>query len=553
MPKISLPANQSEIHNGVEFIEQTIRKYRFKNKEVMKTLLIAEESMVRLISKTEADAQMQISIRYRYGTAEITISAAGAPLEAEGPQIDLTVGDMGHDSEETIRSILLQAFSDKITYTRKGEYNFIKITAGVRERVFLNRTLAAMAAGLVVVFVLSLTLPQTAVEMLADNFLYPLQTIFLNALQLVTAPTVFFCILSNVSRYASFSDPGRVSRKVITGYTLTSIFAVLVGIFIFELLQPGAWVEGILAPYIGEVQDIDFGNSILELIINIVPTNIIAPFSNTNAMQLLFIAFLGGIVLGGTGRYTAELRTAADALDSFFSATAGIVSNMIPVMTFFTVILCVAYFDFVSLNIGLEVLGVTVLGMVLILASYMMLVLASRLNPITFLRKYAPNVASAFLGGSSIHAIPETMRACEKKFGVSPKVFSFSIPFGAIGNLDGNCVYLTIAGLYMARLYGVSFFGRELVSIIFVVVILSVGAPIVPGSVMVTLTMLMNTMGLSPVGISFIIGINVIIEMLLTVCNTIGDVAITLVVARTEGLLNLNIYRGKPTQSVQEK
>lgn len=380
MPKISLPANQSEIHNGVEFIEQTIRKYRFKNKEVMKTLLIAEESMVRLIGKTESDVQMQISIRYQYGVAEITISAAGEPLAADEPQIDLTVGDMGHDSEETIRTILLQAFSD------------------------------------------------------------------------------------------------------------------------------------------------------------------------TNAMQLLFIAFLGGIVLGGTGRYTRELRTAADALDSFFSATAGIVSNAIPVMTFFSTILCVAYFDFTSLNIGLEVFGVTVLGLAMMLAGYMMLVFASRLNPITFLRKYAPNVVSIFLGGSSIHAIPETMRVCEKKFGVSPKVFSFSIPFGAIGNLDGNCVYLTIAGLYMARLYGVSFLGRELISIIFAVVLLSVGAPIVPGTVMVTLTMLMNTMGMSPVGMSFIIGINVIIEMLLTACNTIGDVAITLVVARTEGLIDLDVYRRKSTE-----
>ena len=553
MPKILLPANQSEIHTGLEFIEQTIRRYRFKNKEVMKTLLVAEENMVRLIDKTEEDVQMQISIRYRYGTAEITISAAGEPLVAEELQIDLSVGDMGHDSEETIRSILLQAFSDKMTYTRKGEYNFIKITAGVRERVFLNRTMAAMAAGLIVSLLLSLALPHAAVEALADNFLYPLQTIFLNALQLVTAPAVFFCILSNVSRYTSFSDPGRVSSKIIVGYLLTSIFAVLIGMFIFELLQPGAWADGILAPYIGEIQNIDFGNSILELIINIVPTNIVAPFSDTNAMQLLFIAFLGGIVLGGTGQYTAELRKAADALNSFFSATAGIVSNTIPVMTFFTVILCVAYFGLESLYIGLEVLGVTVLGLAMMLASYTMLVLASRLNPITFLRKYAPNAVSTFLGGSSIRAIPETMRACEKKFGVSPKVFSFSIPFGAIGNMDGNCVYLTIAGLYMARIYGVSFLGRELISIVIVVLLLSVGAPIVPGTVMVSLTMLMNTMGMSPVGMSFIIGVNVIIEMLLTVCNTIGDVAITLVVARTEGLLDLNIYREKTKGSIQGK
>ena len=549
MPKILLPAELDEISKGTEFIETTLRKYRLKNKAVMEALLISEESMVRTIRKAKAGAQMQIAIRYHYGTADITISAAGAPFEEEDVQIDLSAGDMGHDSEEMIRTILLRAFSDKMLYSRKGEYNFVKISIGERERVFLIRTLTAMTAGLIAAGLILLFASEQAEAVLAEQILIPIQTIYLNALQLVTAPTVFFCILTNISKYASFSDPGRVSRKIIVGYLFTSVIAVLIGLTVFDICQPLMSAEGLLIPYVGrELTSIHTGNTILEMIVNIVPTNIISPFFYTDATQLLFIALLGGIVLGGTGRYTKQLREAADALDSFFSGIAGIVSSLIPTATFFTTILSVIYFDFGAFTISAEVFALTALGLIGMFLFYFLLVSISRLNPITFLRKYAPSVRSTFLGGSSIRAIPETMRVCEKKLGVSPMVYSFSIPFGAIGNMDGNCVYLTIVGLYMARLCGADFLGHEWLTIIFVVVVLSVGSPISSGSVMVAMTMLMNAMGASPVAISFIIGVNVLIEMMLTVCNTTGDVAITIAVARTEGLLNVDVYRAKDYQ-----
>ena len=554
MPKILLPANQNEIHNGVEFIEQTLRKYRFKNKEVMKTLLIAEESMVRLINYAEEDAQMQVSIRYWYGTADVTISAAGKPFRDEELEIDISEGELSHDSEETIRSILLRSFSDKMNCTRKGEYNFIRISVGVKEQVFLLRTIVAMVAGLTIAALLHLCVPRSVVVMLADQVLFPIQTIYLNALQLVTAPTVFFCILTSVSRYASLANPERISQKVIAGYITTSVLAVLVGILVFEGYEPLIRMEGFLVPYIGhDIADINFGSSVFEMIVNIVPTNIVSPFYNTDVMQLLLLALLGGVALGGTGQHSAKLREAADALDSFFSRIASIVSNMIPTATFFTTIHCVAYFDFRSLYISLEIFFLALMGLVMMFACYCMLVLACRLNPFTFLRKIAPSMVGTFLSGSSIQVIPETMSVCEKKLGVSPKVYDFSIPLGAIGNLDGNSVYLTIAGLYLAKLCGADFLGHNLFSIIFAVILLSVGAPITSGSVMIALMMVMNTMGLSPMGISFIIGINVIIEMLLTVCNTIGDVAITLIVAKTEGLIDLNIFREKSAGRISKK
>ena len=554
MQKISLPTDQSAVRNGVEFIEQTLRKYRFKNKEVMKTLLMAEESMVRLINRSDEGGEMQVSVRYWYGTADITISAAGDPFGDAELEIDLSAGDMGHDSEETIRSILLKSFADKMTYTRKGEYNFVRISVGVKEQVFLLRTLVALVLGAIVATLLLLCMPHSTAVMLADRVLFPIQTIYLNALQLVTAPTVFFCILTNVSRYASLSDPGKISRRVVAGYLMTSVIAVLIGMVIFIGYEPLIRMENFLVPYVGYQRvEVSLGNTILEMIVNIVPTNIVTPFYDTNAMQLLLLALLGGVALGSTGQYSAKLREAADALDSFFSRIAEIVSYMIPTATFFTTILCIAYFDFRSIYISLEVFFLAVLGLAAMILCYCVLVLVCRLNPLTLLRKFAPGMVGIFLSGSSIQALPETMQVCEKKLGVSPKVYSFSIPFGAIGNMDGNCIYLTIAGLYLSKLCGAEFLGQNLISIIFAVVLLSVGSPITSGSVMIALMMLANTVGFSPVGLSFIIGINVIIEMLLAVCNTIGDVAITLVVARTEGLIDLNVYRGEPTGSKRKK
>ena len=548
MPSLCISTQISEISVGMEFVEAVLKKYRIRGKALHHALLVTEESMVQLIEAAPEDGTLKISIKPWYNTATIRLSAPGAELKDNDLTFDLRTGDMDHDSENAIRAMLLRAFADKQSYSRKGDYNYIKISAGMKERVFVLRTLVGFGLSIITALVLLLLLGDRAREALMTQLLVPIQQIFLNALQMVTAPAVFFSITTSVARYASFSDPGKVSLKIIINYAVTTVAAILIGLLVVNSFRLGAWSENISAILSAGAAGTGGAkeSTLLNMIVNFVPNNIVAPFLNTNAAQLLVMAVLAGVALNRVGDYSKMLREIADALDRFFSGTLEIISAFIPTAIFFTTLLMMLYFGISSLLVALIIMGLTVLGFAIMLVIYISgITVIGRLNPIPFLRKYTPMMGSIFLAGSGIAAIPDNLRFCEKKLGISPKISNFSIPFGAIANLDGNCIYLTIAGLMLAHLCGTDILGKDIVTILFMVVVLSIGAPIAPGSVVLALTMLLNQLNVPLTVLSMMLGVNALLEMVLAACNTVCDVAATLVVAKSEGMLNEEIYRSK--------
>ena len=153
-----------------------------------------------------------------------------------------------------------------------------------------------------------------------------------------------------------------------------------------------------------------------------------------------------------------------------------------------------------------------------------------------------------FLKGSSLAAIPLTMRFCKRQLGIPQNVSSFVIPLGATINMDGTCVCLSILTLFFARIYGITLSISDISILLFMIFILSLGAPIAPGTIILCMATLFNQMGLSLEGISFLIGLNFILEMLLGMINSMGDVVIALTVAKREGTLNYDICN-KPIKS----
>ncbi len=547
MPKLFIPADINEISRGIKFIENLLIQCRIKGKAKNQALLISEESLVRLIENASEGAEIEINVHRFYSTANITISAAGKPMDSDDLQLDLSAGEIGHDSEEAIRSMLLRAFSDRMAYVRKGEYNFIKINAGYKERVFAIRTTAALLLALICSLLLIPLLPENVSLWIRDQFLAPIQQIFINMLQLVTAPAVFFSTTTAVAQFTAFSDPGKVSGKVIIGYFITSVLAVFMGFGLFQLIDPGensAMIFRSMA-YVRQIDQIIPENAgLIERIVNFIPNNVVAPFMNTDAVQLLVVALLAGLALGRAGGYSYKLLDLSEALNRFFTVMVEIVAKLIPPATFFISLLTLSTFRVSALIAGAEIFGMVLLGLFCLLIFYLLLVaFAGRLNPLTFIRKYWRHMWNTFFAGSSISAIPDSIRCCEKDFGVSPSVTAFSIPFGAISNLDGSCIYLTIAGLFLAKICGVNLLGKDILTIGFMVIVLSIGSTITPGSVLLALAMLMNEMNISLSALSILLGINALIEMFLAMCNTAGDVAMTLVISRTENLLDIETYK----------
>ena len=145
-------------------------------------------------------------------------------------------------------------------------------------------------------------------------------------------------------------------------------------------------------------------------------------------------------------------------------------------------------------------------------------------------KKYSPTMAQVFSMGSSNASLPLNMEAC-KKLGISQKVYSLSLPLGATVNMNGTCIYLSIFAFALARLCGITIPPAALASVLVTIVVLSVGAPGIPGSGLVCLSVLLAQLNVPIEAVALVMGIDPLIGMMRTMSNCLGDVTVSTIVA----------------------
>lgn len=521
MEILRIPARNEAIPEGISFLTQALKKKRIGSKEANRAILMAEEAMVKLFQHAPPEATAKLAVVSRMGSLSLKLSVPGPEFEFEKDVdfcMDMQMDEGDSQAEATIRDLLLNAFRDKLRYKNRNRCNIVLISVKESEKQLLYWTVAALISSILLGLLLRQVLPEAGALALNDYLLSPVKTMFLNALKMVVAPVVFFSILSCVSQFSNLADFGKTGGKVMGFYMFTTVVA-------------GA-------------EDVNI--SILDTIVNIVPSNIVQPFVNADMLQIIFIAILCGIAVGMIGDYSRPLKEFFEGCNTLFLKVTTIIVSVIPLAVFCSVCSLVMLTGGDTL-ISLIYFLITVLaGMVGMVAVYSLLILVvARLNPLIFLKKYAPGMLTTFSLGSSNAAMPYNMQICRNDLGISPKVYSFSIPLGATVNMDGTCVYLVVAAMFLARLYGVDLTGSDLTAMFFSVFVLSVGAPGVPGAGLVCLSVLLVQIGVPVEGAGLMMAIDSIVGMFRAASNTAGDVAISLVVARLEHLLDLDVYHEK--------
>lgn len=550
MDSIRIPAKDEAISQGLAFLSQSLRQHRVGAKEANRAMLMAEEAMVKLHQHAAPDSQTQLAVINRMGSLSIRVTVPGERFEFDETMdfgLDLELDEEDGQTEAAIRNLLLHAFRDKIRYKHQGRLNTVAITVKESEKRLLYWTVSALLLSIVAGLVLKAVLPAGGVEALDSYVLDPIKTMFLNALKMVVAPVVFFSILSCVSLFSNLSDFGKTGGKVMGFYMFTTVVAIAVGAGAFLLLRPGSGGAQIAlqgAQAVAGAEEVNI--SILDTIVNIVPSNIVQPFLDADMLQIIFIAILCGVAMGMIGDYSRPLKDFFEGCNTLFLKVTIIIVGFIPVAVFCSICSPVMLTGGDTLVSLLYFMAAVLVGMAAMMAVYCLLILVvGHLNPLTFLRKYAPGILTSFSLGSSNAAMPYNMQLCRSALGISPKVYSFSIPLGATVNMDGSCVYLVVGSLFLAQLYGVSLSGADLAALFFSVFVLSVGAPGIPGAGLVCLSVLLVQIGVPVEAAGLMMGIDSIVGMFRTASNTTGDVAISLVVARLENLVDLEVYNGK--------
>ena len=528
------------ISKSLLFIEETLKNFRLKQRDVLEALLISEETMLLLTEHAPEDASIRVVISRKMGVPRIRLIAPGTPMALDEHLGTVSIDQLGDETENAIRSVMLRSYAESIKYRHSRSENILTIVTGIPERILAAHTVTAIILAVISVLVLRQIFPDAAVQWLSTNLLSPLEGLFISALMCITAPAVFVSIACSMFRFEGLSELGRSGKTVVATYLLTSIAATLIGMFIFCLLRPGK--IGVLAMQTepGAVE----GFSVLEILSTLIPPNIVEPFISVNSLQLMLIAITIGSALTMCGKRVRHLKVLLEELDVLCGKVSSLVMQMVPAVVYCSTVnlLLSSHLD-VLVSIA-ELIPVLVVGLSSLLLLYcLILLVVVRLNPIPFFRKYVPNLKNVFLKGSTVAAIPLNMRICRRQLGVPKSICSFSIPLGATINMDGNCMCLTIISLFFVRISGISFGMNEIVVLMLLVVILSLGAPIAPGTLILCLVTLMSQIGIDISMISMVIGINFILEMLLGMVNSVGDAIVALLVARREETLDLDVYR----------
>ena len=411
------------------------------------------------------------------------------------------------------------------------------------KKAFLYQTLGAMILGIVAGMVLSAVAPGEMNSALNENVLVPVKTMYMNALKMIVAPVVFFSIVSCIVRFSDLSELGRVGGRVIVLFLATTCVAVAVGVASFLLFKPGQPLDaGQVVADASSITSQKMDVSIKDMIVNIVPANFLKAFIDSNMLQLIFMAVLCGVAAGLIGKYSEMVKSIFEAFNELFLKVTTLIIRVMPLAVFCAICSMMLTMGLDTIRSVLGILGTFLFGLAVMALLYCLILLVlGRMNPGPFMKKYAPMLLQVFSMASSNASIPINMEAC-KKLGIDKKIYSLSIPLGATLNRDGTCIHLAVFALALAQTYGVEVTGATLVGMIVSIIVLSMGAPGIPGSGLICLSVLLAQINVPVEAIGLVMGIDALAGMFRTVGNCMGVVAVSMVVARKEHALDMETY-----------
>ncbi|WP_078593380.1 dicarboxylate/amino acid:cation symporter [Evansella clarkii] len=390
----------------------------------------------------------------------------------------------------------------------------------------------ALILGLITGIAFNLFAPE-AFEIADAVVLTPVGTLFLNAITMLVVPLVF---LSIVVGTAGVSDPkkmGRIGGKTVAFYLVTTAIALVIGLSLAFLIQPGAGggFETQTADYEAEEAP-----PVTETLLNIIPDNPIAAMAEGEMLQIIAFAVLVGFALARLGDKTSGILRLVEQGNEIFMYLVKIVMYIAPFGAFALIASAIGELGLDALQAMLMYMLAVVLGLLLqaIIVYGGAVSIFAKMNPIEFFRNFVPAMVVAFSTSSSSATLPVSMRTAQERLNVSKPVSSFVQPLGATINMDGTAIMQAVATVFIAQVYAENLAFGDLLTIILTATLASIGTAGVPGVGMIMLAMVLTSVGLPVEGIALVLGVDRILDMLRTAVNITGDAAVAKVVSASE-------------------
>ena len=386
----------------------------------------------------------------------------------------------------------------------------------------------------------------------------PLGDLFIRLLKMIVTPVIIFTLISGV---ASISPArlGKVGVKIIVFYMLTSFIAIIVGLAVGNIMQPGTGVT--LKETTQEIQAKE-APSLVETLLAIVPTNPFESIAKGDVLPIIFFSIFFGIALAyARDNQDAKIKESADSVYKFFDGCAQVIFKVVgwvmmyaPIGVFFLIFQVFAKQGAEAFGPLLHVTVAVYIGLIFqMFVVYVVICSIFKISPLLFIKKVYEPWLTAFVTRSSGGTLPVSMDTAERKMGISKGVYSFTLPLGATINMDGTTIYLGVCAFFIANAVGIPLTGTQQMTIIITAVLASIGTAGVPGAGAIMLIMVLNSVSLDvtqgnvKLAYAMILGIDALLDMGRTSMNIVGDLCGTCVVAKVENEMDMSYWEDNKT------
>ncbi len=375
---------------------------------------------------------------------------------------------------------------------------------------------------------------------IVDGFLHAGGQIFINSLKMLVVPLVF---VSLVCGTCSLSDPqklGRLGGKSVLLYVATTAIAITIALTMAIILQPGVGIDA--QPQSGFVAK--EAPALVDVFINIMPTNPISSMAKGNMLQIIVFALLFGIAVALLGKEGNRIVTFFEDINKVIMKIVSILMNLAPYGVFCLMAKLFTYIDLGAIGaLAKYFLLVVVVLIIHATVTYSLILKAfTGLSPVIFLTKMREAAMFAFGTASSSATLPVTLNTATKKLGAHNSTASFTVPLGSTINMDGTAIMQGVATVFIAQFFAVDLTLNDYLMVVITATLASIGTAGVPGVGLIMLAMVLQQVNLPVEGIALIIGVDRLLDMIRTAVNVTGDCMVTCVIAKSENELDETVF-----------
>ncbi|MGD0419539.1 MAG: C4-dicarboxylate transporter DctA [Xanthobacteraceae bacterium] len=371
----------------------------------------------------------------------------------------------------------------------------------------------------------------------------PLGDAFIKAIRVLIAPIIFCTVVHGISSMANMAKVGRVALKALIYFEVLTTIALVIGLVAVNLFQPGAGMNvdlshvdtSSVAPYLEQTQR----RTTAQFLLNIIPNTFIGAFSEGNVLQVLYVSVLCGFALSWMGKAGKPINDLVEAASRMFFRIVAMVMWAAPIGAFGAIAFTVGKFGTGSLfSLGKLIVTFYITCLIFIFVVLWPIALWCGFSLLKFIRYIREELLIVIATTSSETVLPRMIAKLEA-LGCEESVVGLVIPTGYSFNLDGTCLYLATAAVFLAQATNTPLALEQQIGLLAVLLLASKGAAGVAGAAFIVLAATLAAVGTIPVeSVALILGVHRLLSQGLTPTNLIGNGIATLVIARWERALD---------------